>query len=89
MARSAVGQHQRESCVRKQFFKEKVPYLRINVPDGTYFGWLDCRSVGLTHNELENFAVNKLKLAVLGGSQFGKKRSWLPMVEPDHAAFTH
>ena len=44
----------------------------MNVPDGTYFGWLDCRSVGLTHNDLEHFAVHKLKLAVLDGSQFGE-----------------
>jgi cystathionine beta-lyase len=28
--------------------------------------------VGLTHNDLEHFAVHKLKLAVLDGSQFGE-----------------
>ena len=28
--------------------------------------------MGLTHNDLEDFAVHKLKLAVLDGSQFGE-----------------
>jgi cystathionine beta-lyase len=54
------------------FLKENAPHLRMNVPDGTYFGWLDCRSLGRTHSELEHFAVHKLKLAVLDGSQFGE-----------------
>ncbi|KZX14541.1 MalY/PatB family protein [Methanobrevibacter curvatus] len=39
--------------------------------DGTYLIWLDCRKLGLSHEELSDFFINKAKVALEDGILFG------------------
>ncbi|WP_424244587.1 cystathionine beta-lyase [Elusimicrobium posterum] len=41
-------------------------------PEGTYLMWLDCRAMGLSDTELEDFFINKAKLWLNTGASFGK-----------------
>ena len=54
------------------FLKENAPALKMPVPEATYFGWMDCRALGVTHSALEDFFVDKLKLGVYDGYIFGE-----------------
>jgi len=56
----------------KEYIKEKLPQIKIIEPEGTYLIWLDCRDLGLEHNELETFMRGKAKLALDEGYIFGK-----------------
>jgi cystathionine beta-lyase len=45
-------------------------------PEGTYFGWLDCRRAGITHEfhniRFHRFLFEKARVAVYNGAYFGK-----------------
>ena len=45
--------------------------IKLVRPEGTYLGWLDCRGLGLTGDELEDFITNEAKLWLDGGAMFG------------------
>ncbi|MDL2314095.1 pyridoxal phosphate-dependent aminotransferase [Desulfovibrio sp. OttesenSCG-928-C14] len=55
-----------------------VPYINANLPgitaylpQSTYLLWLDCRALGLGQAELVDFFLNKAKLAMNSGTDFG------------------
>ncbi len=48
-----------------------LPGFRPNQPEGTYLVWVDVRSWGLSHKELERFFINDAQVALDGGSWFG------------------
>ena len=55
-----------------------IDYCRANIPEivpvrpeATYMIWLDCRKLGMTGEELQNFFVNKAKVGMNEGSTFG------------------
>ena len=41
------------------FFKEKVPKIKVIKPEGTYLVWLDCRQLALNDLELREFMIEK------------------------------
>lgn len=53
------------------FIKERIPKLKVNDPEGTYFLWLDCRELGFSKVELERFMLQKAKLWFNQGHIFG------------------
>lgn len=53
------------------FIKERIPKLKFNDPEGTYFLWLDCRELGFSKAELERFMLQKAKLWFNQGHIFG------------------
>ncbi|MCF0177554.1 MAG: cystathionine beta-lyase, partial [Bacteroidales bacterium] len=40
-------------------------------PQASFLIWLDCRGLGLSHDELVSFFVNEAKLALNDGETFG------------------
>ena len=50
---------------------EQVPEIRMISSEGTYFAWLDCRALGMTQDELDQFFVNRVKLGLNSGRSFG------------------
>lgn len=56
----------------KAFLKEHLPKVRLTHHEGTYLLWLDCRGLGLSDEELEDFIVNKAKLWLDSGTIFGE-----------------
>lgn len=53
------------------FLKEKLPEVKASDTEGTYLVWLDFRSLGLSHEELEDLIVHKAGLWLDGGTMFG------------------
>jgi cystathionine beta-lyase len=53
------------------FLKAKMPQIKLIKPEGTYLLWLDCRELGMTREELDDFFINKALVAVDKGYWFG------------------
>ena len=53
------------------YLKKNIPSVKCNKPEGTYLMWLDFRSWGIPHEELNQFIINKARLGLNEGSMFG------------------
>ncbi len=53
------------------FLVEKMPKIKLVKPEGTYLLWLDCRELGITKEELDDFFIHKALVAVDRGYWFG------------------
>lgn len=53
------------------YFKENISKIRLIKPEGTYLAWLDCRRLGMTKDELDDFFINKSQVALRSGHWFG------------------
>ncbi len=56
----------------RNYLKENIPQIKLIEPEGTYLVWLDCRELGLSEKELEQFIAQKAKLWLDDGIIFGK-----------------
>lgn len=59
----------------EQFLKENTPKIKMIRPMASYLIWLDCRNMGLSHEELKNFFADKAHIALNEGEMFGKEGS--------------
>ncbi|MDE6856047.1 MAG: aminotransferase class I/II-fold pyridoxal phosphate-dependent enzyme, partial [Muribaculaceae bacterium] len=59
------------------YCREKIPGVKALRPDASYLVWLDCRDLGLSHDELINLFVNKARVALNDGAMFGQEGSGL------------
>ncbi|MDF2927417.1 MAG: class aminotransferase [Paenibacillaceae bacterium] len=57
------------------FLASRLPELRACNPEGTYFLWLDCRSLQLDNAELEQFMLRQARLWFNQGHIFGEEGS--------------
>lgn len=48
-----------------------IPKIKAIVPEASFLLWLDCRELDMNSDELVNLFVNKLKLGLNNGSDFG------------------
>jgi len=55
-----------------KFFAENIPAIRPIPPQGTYLVWLDCRSLGLSDEELQRFMIEEAGIAFTPGTDFGE-----------------
>lgn len=55
----------------ENFLKVNVPAVKLIKPEATYLLWLDFRELGLTHDELKKFLVEKAKVGLNDGTSFG------------------
>lgn len=53
------------------YLKEHMPKIKLRHPQGTYLMWLDCRELGLSDDELDNFFIFKAAVALDRGHWFG------------------
>ncbi len=53
------------------YCKEHIPAIRPVRPEASYLVWLDCRALGLTHEQLVELFEDKAKLALNSGTMFG------------------
>ncbi len=49
----------------------RMPHIRLIQPEGTFLVWLDCREMGLSDADLDDFFTNKAKVALDKGFWFG------------------
>ena len=54
-----------------KYFKERIPRIKVIKPEGTYLVWLDCRQLGLSAKDLNNFMLKKAGVALDDGDWFG------------------
>ena len=52
-----------------------IPQIKPRRPQASYLVWLDCRALGLSHEELKDLFINKAHLALNDGEIFGKEGS--------------
>ena len=55
----------------RSYLQEKIPRIHLVEPEGTYLVWLDCRELGISGRELDQFIVEKAGLWLDGGAMFG------------------
>ncbi|MDD4569068.1 MAG: pyridoxal phosphate-dependent aminotransferase [Tepidanaerobacteraceae bacterium] len=51
--------------------EKDIPQIKITKPEGTYLVWMDCRELGLDTKGLNDFMINKARLALDDGYWFG------------------
>lgn len=57
----------------EDFVKSEMPELKAVRPQASFLIWLDCRGLGMTQPELEDFFINKARLALNSGTMFGSQ----------------
>jgi cystathionine beta-lyase len=53
------------------YFKEKIPKIKVIKPQATYLLWLDCRGLGLDDQALSSFMKEKARVGMNDGFIFG------------------
>jgi len=51
--------------------EKDIPQIKIVKPEGTYLVWMDCRDLNLDSKQLNDFMINKARLALDDGYWFG------------------
>ena len=54
------------------YCREHIPAIRPLRPQASFLVWLDCRGLGLNHDELIDLFVSKARLALNDGEMFGQ-----------------
>lgn len=54
-----------------RFVDERLPMLHVTRAEGTYLAWIDMRALGLGHEKLNDFMVEKARIADNDGEMFG------------------
>ena len=55
----------------EDFFHAQMPQIKPLRPQASFLVWLDCRALGLNHDQLIELFVNKARLALNDGAMFG------------------
>jgi cystathionine beta-lyase len=55
------------------YCRENIPQVKPLRPQASFLVWLDCRTLGLDHQQLVDLFVKKAKLALNDGEMFGKE----------------
>lgn len=55
----------------EDYISKNIPSFRVSPLEGTYLVWIDCRSLGLSHEELGKFMQEKAHLYFDEGNMFG------------------
>jgi len=55
----------------EEFLTERIPRLKLYPLEGTFLAWVDCTSLGLNDEELNDFMLKKAKLWLDEGALFG------------------
>ncbi|WP_423799881.1 MalY/PatB family protein [Neobacillus sp. SAB-20_R2A] len=57
----------------KGFFAEKMPHVKVHIPEGTYVMWMDFSAYGITPEEVHDRIYNKANVLLEDGSMFGEE----------------
>ena len=56
----------------EQYFRQYIPEIKPLRPQASFLVWLDCRALGLAHEQLVSLFVDKAGLALNAGDMFGQ-----------------
>jgi len=54
-----------------KYFEERIPKIKVIKPEGTYLVWLNCRQLGFSPRDLNNFMLKEARVALDDGYWFG------------------
>lgn len=57
----------------KDFLAERMPKVKVRIPEGTYVMWLDFRAYGIDDKEIHDRIYNKANVILEDGTMFGKE----------------
>ena len=57
----------------ERFVSDSLPGITVHRPDASFLVWLDCRGLGLGHDDLIDLFVNRARLALNDGAVFGNQ----------------
>jgi cystathionine beta-lyase len=57
----------------QQFLAEKMPKVKVRIPEGTYVMWMDFSAYGISPKEVHDRIYNKANVILEDGSMFGKE----------------
>jgi cystathionine beta-lyase len=57
----------------ERFIRERLPELRFIRPEGTYLGLIDCRSLGMPQQALDDFFLRRARVYFDSGAWFGEE----------------
>ncbi|MFO7882162.1 MAG: PatB family C-S lyase [Kosmotogaceae bacterium] len=57
----------------EDFIQQRLPEVEFYKPEGTYLAWLDFRKLGLSNKGLKEFLIQKGKVGLNNGHDFGKE----------------
>ena len=57
----------------KKYVQDNMPALKVIDPEGTYLLWMDCSALKFDDDELSDFFVKKVRVALDMGTIFGKE----------------
>lgn len=55
----------------RSVLQEKMPRIRLVEPEATFLIWLDCSELGLKGEQIMDFFLNKARIGIVNGMQFG------------------
>lgn len=55
----------------QEYFKEKIPQIKMMRPEGTYLVWLNCSGLDLKGKDIKNFMIEDAGLGFNDGRMFG------------------
>lgn len=59
----------------ENYLRQHIPAIKPWRPQASFLVWLDCRPLGLSHDQLVDLFVNQAHLALNDGAMFGKEGS--------------
>ncbi|TDL80494.1 MalY/PatB family protein [Peribacillus frigoritolerans] len=54
------------------FLEQNIPSIKVVKPEATHLIWLDCRDLGIPHDELHHFFLEHARVRLDEGMKFGK-----------------
>lgn len=54
-----------------RYIDERIPGISVVKSQGTYLAWLDCRSLGMDRKQLVNFMLDKARVGLNDGTEYG------------------
>lgn len=57
----------------EEYCREHIPQIKPLRPGASFLVWLDCRGLGMSHEGLVDFFINKAHLALNSGASFGRE----------------
>lgn len=71
--RKAMSHYVEQNIIfMEEYCKTHLPKIKPLRPEASFLVWLDCRALGLNHEQLIDLFVNKAHLALNDGEMFGK-----------------
>lgn len=55
-----------------RFVEKELPMIKVVKLEGTYLAWLDCKSLGMTSEQIEQVALEKGHVWINGGTIYGE-----------------